>query len=127
MGDEEKRVRPDVLVAGLLDEIAQRLMAVEQLMREQVPEGVVEPIEPVSVTDEVRRVTAPVKPWFDVVVVNDGPGDVYVIVNPDRSYDWHRVPMDETYRVDMKRGIIKDVLLRCDPGGAASVRLVGSR
>jgi len=125
--EEEKRVRADVLMAALLDEIAERLTTLEQFQREQRPEGVVEPIEPITVTDKVRRVVAPFKPWFNVEVVNNGPSDVWVIVNPEKSFDWHRVGAKETYRVPMGRPIIKDVLLKCELGETATVRLVGSR
>jgi len=125
---EEKRlIRLDVLQAALLDEIADRLLNIQRMVSEEKPEGVVEPIEPVSVTDSARRVVAPVKPWFSVSIVNDGPNDVYAIVNTEKSFDWHRIPVGETYKVDMKRPIIKDILLKCEPGEKASVRVVGSR
>jgi hypothetical protein len=124
---EHKRLRPDVLQTALLAEIAERLYTLQRLQEEERAEGVVEPIEPVSVTGEHRRVVAPFKPWFSVNVVNDGPDDVYVMVNTEKSFDWHRVPKGESYRVDMKRGIIKDLLLKCEAGKTASVRLVGSR
>ena len=125
--EERKKVKPDVLQTALLDEIAERLLHVERMLAEEKPEGVVEPIEPVSVTETLRRVKAPFKPWFSVSIVNDGPNDVYVIVNSEKSFEWHRVPVGETYKVDMKRPAIKDVLLKCEPGETASVRVVGSR
>jgi hypothetical protein len=124
---ERRRLRPDVLQTALLDEIAERLYALQRFQEEERAEGVVEPIEPISVNEEPRRVVAPLKPWFSVNVVNDGPDDVYVMVNTEKSFDWHRVPQGESYRVDMKRGIIKDLLLKCEAGKTASVRLVGSR
>jgi hypothetical protein len=124
---ERKRLRPDVLQTALLDEIAERLYTLQRFQEEERAEGVVEPVEPISVTHEVRRVISPIKPWFDVNVINDGPDDVYVMVNSEKSFEWHRVPKNETYKVDMKRGIIKDVLLKCEPGKTASVRVVGAR
>jgi hypothetical protein len=124
---QEKFVRPEVLQAALLDEIAERLYTMQRFQEEERAEGVVEPIEPISVNEEPRRVIAPLKPWFSVNVVNDGPDDVYVLVNTEKSFDWHRVPKGESYRVDMKRGIIKDLLLKCEAGKTASVRLVGAR
>jgi hypothetical protein len=123
----EGKVTPEVLQTILLDEIAGRLAEIYESMQEERAEGVVEPIEPISVTEEPRRVVALFKPWFDVTVVNDGPDDVWVMVNTEKSFEWHRVPKDETYKVDMKRGIIKDVLLKCEPSKTASVRLVGAR
>lgn len=125
--EQRKRVKPEVLQAAILDEIAERLYSLEQMQKEEKAEGVVEPIEPVAVTDEVRRVVAPFKPWFSVVIVNDGPDDVYAIVNSEKSFEWHQIPKGEPYKVDMKRAIIKDVLLKCESGENASVRVVGSR
>jgi hypothetical protein len=124
---QEKFVRPEVLQAALLDEIAERLYTLQRFQEEERAEGVVEPIEPVSINEEPRQVVAPVKPWFSVNVVNDGPDDVYVMVNTGKSFDWHRVPKGENYMVDMKRGIIKDILLKCEPSKTASVRVVGAR
>jgi hypothetical protein len=124
---EKKIVLSGPMSVALLDEIAERLCALQRFQEEERAEGVVEPIEPVSVNEELRHVIAPIKPWFSVNVVNDGPDDVYVMVNTEKSFDWHRVPQGESYRVDMKRGIIKDLLLKCEAGKTASVRLVGSR
>ena len=123
----EKRVRADVFQAALLDEIAERLLSIEQMLGEEKPEGVVEPMEPITVTDVTRRVMAPIKPWFSVNIVNDGPNDVYAIVNSEKSFEWHRIPKGEPYKVDMKRPVIKDVLLKCESGENASVRVVGAR
>jgi len=84
-------------------------------------------MEPITVTDKARRVVAPFKPWFNVTVVNDGPDDVLVTVNVEKSVEWHRMIKGESYQVNMNRGVIKDVLLKCEPNKAASVRLVGTR
>jgi len=123
----EKKVVPSVFQTALLDEIAERLLKIQEMLAEEKPEGIVEPIEPITVTETTRRVVAPVKPWFSVTIVNDGPADVYAIVNTEKSFDTHRIAVDETYTTNMKRGIIKDVLLKCDPGKTASVRVVGTR
>ena len=95
--------------------------------KEEKLEGVVEPIEPITVSSEVRRVIPPIKPWFCVEVANDGSDVVYVLVNPEKSFDWHQVLNGETYKVDMKRPVITEVELKCASGKTASVRLVGVR
>jgi hypothetical protein len=112
---------------ALLNEIAERLYILQSIAEEAKPEGVVEPIEPISVSSDVRRVIPPVEPWFCVEVANDGPNDVYVLVNPEKSSDWHQVLNGETYKVDMKRPVITEVELKCESGKTASVRLVGVR
>jgi len=122
----QKRVEGGPLQIALLDEIAERLLAIQKYLEESRPEGITEPIEPVLVTDEYRVVRA-LKPWFSVIIINDGPDDVFVIVNSDRSYDPHRVPVNEVYNIDMKRGIIRDVVLWCEKDKKASVRIVGVR
>lgn len=125
--EQHSRVEPSVLQTALLDEIAERLLKLQQYEEEERAEGVTEPIEPVAVTDARRRVEAHVKPWFSVSLANDGPDDVWAIVNTEKSFDAHRVRVGETYAVSMLRGVIKDVLLWCDAGETGSVRLVGSR
>jgi hypothetical protein len=112
---------------AFLDEVAERLLAIQDLIREEHAEGIVESIEPLRVTETVRKVEAVYGNWFSVTIVNDGPDDVYAIVNSRKSSAWHRVAVNEPYKVDMGRGVIRDVLLRCEPGETASVRLVGAR
>lgn len=125
---ERKKVRPDVLQTALLDEIAERLMTLERLQKEERAEGVVEPIEPVSVTEEGKHLRPPVgKPWMSMDLINDGPQSCWVLVNTGKSIDPHEVKKGETYPIDMKRPIIEDVYLYCKPGETASLRIVGLR
>jgi len=91
------------------------------------PRGIVEPLEPISVTDEPRRVIAPFGPWFAVTILNDGPNDLWAIVNTEKSVERHHVLNGEVYGIDMKRAIIKDVLLQCDHLQTSTIRLVGTR
>lgn len=91
------------------------------------PEGEVEPVEPILVTSQERRVIPPIKPWFSVTITNDGPNPVDVLINSEKSMDWHNMLITEVFTVNMGKGIIKDILLRCDPTQTASVRMVGTR
>lgn len=125
--NKERRVSPAVLTVALLDEVAERLLTIQKLAEEQRAEGVVEPIEPVAVVATPRRVLAPFKPWFSITIVNDGPNDVKALVNTETGLDWHKIVKDETFKVEVNRGILKDVLLKCEPNENASVRIVGSR
>ena len=125
--EKQVRVEAGPMQVALLNEIAERLYVLQCIAEEAKPEGVVEPIEPISVSSDVRRVIPPVKPWFSVEVANDGSDVVYVLVNPEKSFDWHQVLNGETYKVDMKRPIITEVELKCESGKTASVRLVGVR
>jgi hypothetical protein len=123
---QEKFVRPEVLQAALLDEIAERLLKLEELAKAEVPEGAVEPIEKFEVT-ETRTLFRPLKPWFSISIINDGPSDVYCIVNTEKSFEEHRVAVGETYNIDMRRAKITDALMWCNRGETASVRIVGVR
>lgn len=124
---DKKRVDPAIIQTSLLQDIARLLSKNNKFLQEGRPEGVVEPIEPIQVTNAQRYVKAPRKPWFSVIIVNDGPDDVYAKVNLPKSDEWHRVAVDETYTISMGWGIISDVMLQCDPGHTSSVRLVGTR
>lgn len=126
MGLEEKAVRPEVMQLALLDEIAGRLLTLEKHFASTEAEGVVEPIEPITVTSTAKQIR-PTKPWFSVEIVNDGPDSVLAIINTLKSFDAHDVKKDETYKVEMGKPIIKDVYMKCNPGETAIVRLVGTR
>jgi hypothetical protein len=134
MGEEKKKlIRSDEAQVLLLDRMLDAVRKLEisnkeikQTLDEQVPEGVTDPIEPVTVTSTTRLIR-PMKPWFNCSIVNGGPDTVKVLVNSEKSFEWHSVEKDETYQVDMGRPLIKDVLLQCEPNETATVRLVGTR
>lgn len=117
---------PPIEVA-LLDEIASRLSTLQDLEEARQPSGITEPIEPIAVTSTVSVIRAVYGSWFSVILINDGPDDLYALVNNPLSKDWHRVPVGETYTVNMSKGILGSVLLRCDLEKTASARLVGCR
>lgn len=130
---EEKLIPADKATVLLLDKMLEELRNVKAQgeetlakIKEQTPEGVTEPIEPITVTSIIRRVL-PTKPLFNVSIVNDGPDNVQALVNPEKSFEWHTITKDETYRVDMGRPIITEILLRCNINETANIRLVGSR
>lgn len=124
--ESEKRVRGDLLQSALMDEVAERLYQLQTFFAQTLAEGVTEPVENITVTNDKRRILAK-KPWFSAEVINDGPNNLWSIVNTEKSFDPHLVKTGETYRVNMGRGVIKDVLLWCEPGETAEVRFVGSR
>jgi hypothetical protein len=132
MSQPKKLIRAEEAQVLLLDRMLtemRKLRAdyeeIKQIVKDQVPVGVTEPVQPITVTHDVKRVT-PIKPWFNCSIVNDGPNSVKVIVNSEKSFEWHTVAKDETYRVDMGRPLIKDVLLQCNTGETADVRIVGA-
>ena len=123
---QQKRVKAGPMEVALLDEIAERLRHVEELMEAEVPEGIVEPIEKYTIT-ETRIPFRPLKPWFSISIINDGPSDVFCIVNTEKSFEEHRIAVNETYNIDMKRAKIANALMWCNHGETAVVRIVGVR
>jgi len=123
---EEKKVRPEVLQAAILDEIAERLCRLEELAKAEVPEGIVEPIEKYTIT-ETRTPFRPLKPWFSISIINDGPSDVFCIINTEKSFEEHRILLHETYNIDMRRPKVTNALMWCNHGETSNVRVVGVR
>jgi len=126
LNGSDKRLNPEVMSLALLDEIAERLKAVQETLAEERAEGIIEPRGPLIVTDEGRSIIPP-KTWFSFVLLNDGPNTLYVLVNRDKNIDRHTMYNGESFRVDMHRARITDLFLRCDPGNRTTIRLVGTR
>lgn len=114
------------MTVALLNEIAERLLNIENLYKEEAPFGAVEAIEKFTITSQRNHITR-LKPWISMALVNDGPHSVFVIVNTEKSFDEHEVQNGETYTIDMHRPKIEDILMWCNNGETASVRLVGTR
>jgi hypothetical protein len=127
MDEDKRRMRPDILQAALLDEVAERLLEMTKIMEEERAFGAVEAIEKFTITSQRNRITR-LNPWMSMTLINDdGANSVFVIVNTDKSFDEHEVLHGETYTIDMHRPRIADVLLWCRTGETATVRIVGVR
>src|SRR4030042_1294480 len=114
--EKQNRISADVMVIGLLDEIAQRLKDASA----NKPVGIVEPLHPIIVAQERQVITPPMrKSWFSVSIVNDGPSNCWIIVNSEKSsttpYD---LGVGEVYEVDMQSPKIQDIIAYCDAGSA---------
>jgi len=125
--ETQNRLDPSAMMVGILREIGDRLLHLEKHFDEEHPEGIFEPVEPIAVTDVVKVIKPLYKKWFSVMVMNDGPDMAYVLVNAEKNYDWHEFHSGEVDTIDMHVGIISDVLLKCNHGETASVRMVGLR
>jgi len=124
---QNNRVESGPIGVALLNEIAERLLALENLAKATQPVGAVEPIEKFLITD-VRRHMPLQKPWFSVSIINDDDhNDVFCIVNTEKSFEEHRIHPLETYNINMVTAVIKDLLFWCDHGETAVVRIVGTR
>ena len=114
-------------IAGIMGNVLRVQQKMLKLEEQQTPLGVTEPMEPLTITSDRRHIEAHYGPWFSVLIDNDGPKDVWCIVNTEKSFDPHLVRVGRTYTVTMGRPLIKDVLLYCEAGETASVRVVGTR
>jgi len=124
--EKQNRISEGPMSVALLNEIAERLMSLEKLAKATQPIGAVEPIEKFVITD-VRRHMPLQKPWFSVSIINDGDDDVFCIVNTEKSFEEHRIHLNETYNINMVTAVIKDLLFWCSHGEHATVRIVGTR
>lgn len=129
-------IRADEAQVLLLDKLLEEIRNVKselgeqkKLIMEQIPEGIVEPLNIVHVTDQRRVITSPLKKnWFSVSVVSDGPDPCWVIVNSEKSATSpYLLRMNETTEVDMGTAKIVDVVCYCDSGQEASLRIRGVR
>jgi hypothetical protein len=125
-----ERIDPKIFQTALTQEMSDILFDIRKLLSEAVPEGIVQPIQPITVRGDFDRPWRQVIPpdpgklWFNVSVTNDGPNSIFILVNSQRNSDWHRIDYKEVYEVHMERPKIYDVLLKCNLGDEATVRLV---
>jgi len=103
----------------------ERLEAVEEAVRETVPEGIVVP-RTISVVER-ETVDFRTEPLFSFSLYNDGDDDVYV---GGSTYPEEEVPVKKKESYDCpirKRGSIKMIYLVCGKGKSTSVRIYGVR
>lgn len=87
-------------------------------------EGVIQPFS-VDVTPERPVVLRPLRPWWSVYVLNDGPDAIHVYVNRgESSFDLDKY---EDKRIDIGAPRIEEVLIEVDEGCSASVRIDAKR
>ena len=121
-----------LLLDKLLEEIRNvksELGEQKKLILEQIPEGIVEPLNIVRVTDQRRVITSPMKKnWFSVSIVSDGPDPCWIIVNSEKSTTSpYLLRINETTEIDMGTAKIVDIVCYCDSGQEASLRIRGVR
>jgi hypothetical protein len=117
------KVSPEVFQTVLLDEIAERLLHLEELLAK--PRGCVYPIrvavEKLTIIDFVRGY--PYTRLFAITLFNDGPDSVYPSVN---DYQKH-TPLNtgESLTLEYHSPRIEKLILDVDEGKTANVRGFG--
>ena len=118
-------------VLETLQVIATQTKRTEEMTQAMLPEGIVEPLKTLNVTDKPQTVYPPHhasgKYWFSVKITNDGPDNCKVIINTEKSSSPREINVDETYGVEFKTAIIRDLYFYCESGETASVRITGVR
>lgn len=129
LADGEKRIRPDVLLLTLLDDIRISLVGIVRYLAAESFEGEEDPRNSLSVTDEVATIDLihylPHKPWIAASFTNYGSDTVYVAINiPTREIE---VRVNETVEIDREHAKkrIEYIFYRCAVGGTATMRIVG--
>jgi len=118
------RMDPGVMQVALLNQINENLIDLFDLQLKQRQEGIVEPYK-FNITTTVKVLRA-IKPWFSVLIWNDGPATLNVITSPSKNSIPHQMIRGESYVVQFTEALISDVQLWCD-SGTTSVRLDGVR
>jgi len=128
--EKQKRVKAGPMEIALLDEIAERLLSLEKIQKKQVPEGIVEPLNPVTVTSSPKVVHPPFrnKLWFSITIVKEEAVAVYLRINTKNESIPYRMSADEkVFDQNFSIACIEDVMLWTDPGVSCQVKVRGSR
>lgn len=128
MLEEKKRIKPDIFIATLLDDIRHEIVQTRRLTESMIEEGILEPLNALSVTTSVITVQPPhiKKPWFGVKITNEGPNSVFLVLNTEKSNQPQEIKDGETWGVQFKTAVIKDLMLWTEEG-TANVRIRGER
>ena len=130
----ENYIRTDEAIVQLLDKMlevqqtqTQQIINNTNLIKQQTPAGIVEPLHTVTVTTTQKVIKPPTKPWFSVSIINDGDNTCYVIVNQEKaSTTPYELRKNETYEIDFGTPNINEIVVYTMTG-TASLRIKGVR
>ena len=134
MSHDPNMIRADEATVMLLDKMLQTMRQLSeqtnkntQLIKQQIPEGIIDPKEVTATTAELSIVPPLDKKWFSIAIINDGPDDCYVVVNTEKSStNPSLLLVHETFEVDLGVPKIVDALVWC-ASGSAHLRIRGVR
>ena len=134
MSQPKKLIRAEEATVLLLDKMLQEIRRISdqsnstlQLVKQQIPEGIIDPKD-VAATTVPQTITPPLdKRWFSISIVNDGADDCYIVVNTEQSStNPYLLKMHETFEVDLGVPKIVDAQVWCS-SGSSSLRVRGVR
>lgn len=140
-GDEE-RLDPAVLNTALMYKIVKRLGNIEKILSDQVPLGKIYNIpNGIVVTGDTyvyfvygsivlsngTKTSIPTfgRPLFAIAIENEGLNDCKIVINPDEAWGSRTINKGETFNVDLKRSVIKEVKLSVTPGESCTIQISG--
>jgi hypothetical protein len=127
---KRKRVEAGPMDVALLDEIANRLLSIEKMMAKQIPEGIVEPLNPISVTSSGRVVQPPFpnKFWFSITIVKEDAVELHLSINTETATVPYTMSANEkVYDQSFSIPCIRDVKFWTNQGETCTVKIRGSR
>ena len=125
MNEKKELIPAEVAQVNLLDKLIEKVVGLEEeqkkvrlLLEASIPEGIIEPLRPITVTSEPQTIRPPrlEKKWLSMVIVNDGPSNCFVVVNTEKSAVPYEVTVGEVYEVDMRSPNIEDVNVYTEAG-----------
>ena len=143
MSEQEVLVPADVAQVAILRKLLSTIETELNSVRQEVqglradwlltqPEGIIEPLAPLTVTTEQTLIQPPYhavgKFWFSVVIVKEARVELNVIVNTGESGTTpHTMSVDEkVYDVYFNKACVKDLLLWTN-SGSCTVKVRGAR
>jgi hypothetical protein len=116
-------------IADMLESLNERMALMHKDLLSMTPKGDVVPYA-FEVTE--KRIEVSTKqysdmPWIAFTLCNDGPDPVYYTVN--KEYEVNKAPLanGEHQIIDMKKPLIEKIILWCDKGKRANVRIYALR
>jgi len=121
MPEEKAKVSPSIFQSILLDEIAQGIRQVKNIMNQTIPDGVISSYTEI-ITDKPREFR-PYKPWFSVTVYNRGPKPVHVGVNVGHG-GGIKIESGDSFPVNLSARKIRFLKLWCDANQTTNVKVI---
>jgi len=117
-------------MAGMLENMAEDMAMLRSEFKDSRPQGHVGYV-PVEVTEQetiLRPQNQPTMPWRRMTIINDGEDLVWIYTTPRRVGEFQLektpIPPGQDYEVDLRFPLIDEVILKCDSGETATVRII---
>jgi len=113
--DEKSKVTPSVFQAIMLDEIANGIRELTSLIKETIPEGIIETYN-LTATTNMQEIRPPAgKRWFSVQIFNEGPNTVKIGINTTIT-ETKDVKSGDSYNINFGVGKIQYIKYKTTTG-----------